>query len=256
MEIIAIINQKGGTGKTTTTVNLGAALSKLGKKVLMIDLDSQASLTYYLGIKDFSYTISDLFLGKATLTESMVAAEGMFLIPATIDLADTALNLVKKENRLHRLEEILKDVHDFDFVLLDCPPSLSIITVNALIAARKVIIPTQLEVLSVHGIGLILQTIQKISDYLEEPVWVLGVVLTNVREQFEVYLEIKDFIYRNFDVRVFNSQIKTCEKIIESPSFAKSVIHYSPYSIGAKSYLNLARELVLILSKKLFQKYE
>ncbi|NJO03847.1 MAG: ParA family protein [Bacteroidia bacterium] len=245
--------KKGGTGKTTTTVNLGAALSKLGKKVLLIDLDSQASLSYYFGLKDFQYSVADMLWDQVPLTRTIQIVEDLSVIPANLDLTDVEVSLYKLPDRLHRLETALASVSDFDYVLLDCPPALSNITANALIAARRVIIPVQLEVLSLHGLTLMLQTIGKIAAYVQAPIDVLGLLFNNVSQHFDVYREIRDLIHQNFEVRIFNTQINHCEKIIESPSFAQSVICYSPDARGAKSFLNLARELVLITTDDRFQ---
>ena len=174
--IVSVVNQKGGTGKTTSTINLAKALELHGKRILLIDMDPQGSLTYSLGVVDIDKSIADVLYGDADLLEVIVEREGMDVIPASISLADVELSLVDVEDREYRLKYLLEKVDGYDFVIIDCPPSLSLLTINALAVSKYVIVPMLMEVLSLQGLDLISETLQKIKQSVNPELSVLGIL--------------------------------------------------------------------------------
>lgn len=246
--IISVVNQKGGTGKTTSTVNIGSALALKGKKVLLIDLDPQGSLSYSLGITDFEQSIVDVFSGEVLLKDILVSREGLDVAPSVIALADIELSMADEPEREQFLTKILSQVNGhYDYVLLDCPPSLSLLTINALCASQKVIIPMQMEVLSLQGLELIHSTIQRLRDAYDVQLEVLGVVPVLYDKRRKLSAEVLDFIHENYDLHVFKSYIRNNVKASEAPSFGQSVIAYDPQSNSAKDYINLVDEILTII---------
>lgn len=246
---IAIVNQKGGTGKTTTTVNLGSALAQLGKRVLLIDLDTQGSLTYYLGIKDYTGTLSDVLLGRKRLHDVLIHKEGMDIAPTSVELADAELALAGKSRREHTLKELLEEqAQEYDFVLIDSSPSLSVLTVNALTAADYTLIPILLKVLSVQGLGLVIRTIDRVRGSLNEELKTLGVLPVMVNAEKSVTQEVYDYLQQNLGLRLLKSYIPDDEQAIEAPSFGQSIIRYAPESPSAKAYHVLSIELLTLVS--------
>ena len=244
--IISIVNQKGGTGKTTTVLNLGAALVRQKKKVLVIDSDPQGNLTYSLGLQDSTPTLGDLLLGEVTWGEVIKNSEGMEVIPADVSLVDAEISLTNVIGRELILKKILNKVKGYDYVLVDCPPSLSLLTLNALCASDKVVIPLQLEVLSLQGLDKILNTIGQIREVFNPELSIEGVLPVMVDQRKNLTKEINSFLTSNYEVKVFQSSIRTNVKASESPSFGKSVIAYAPGSNSAVDYLNFAKELVQV----------
>lgn len=243
--IIGIINQKGGTGKTTTTINLGAALAERRKRVLLIDLDSQGSLSYSLGIVDFEQSLSDVFDGKAELADIVQKTEKMSVAPCDISLADTELSLADAQGREYFLQKLLKDLKaTYDYILIDCPPSLSVLTVNALTAAQLVIIPMQMEVLSLQGLDLVSDTIEKIRSTVNDSLEVAGILPVMVDKRRKLTQEIHDHINENFDFRIFDTIIRSNVKASEAPSFGQSVVNYAPTSNSAKDYKSFAKAFI------------
>lgn len=244
--IISIINHKGGTGKTTTTLNLGSALASIGYKVLLVDLDAQASLTYSLGVENSTRGISEALLGEAQLEELILEREGLHLLPSNENLSDVELSLAQLEDRNHQLQSLL--VHQiYDFVLIDCPPSLSIISINALVASNYVIVPMQMDVLALRGLQSILGIINKIKS-LNPSIQVLGVLPVMIDPRKNIHLEILNHIKSNYNTRIFKSQIHTSVKANEAPSFGQSVIRYAPQSRTAQDYKSFAKEMLKVLN--------
>ncbi len=243
MIITAILNQKGGTGKTTTTINLGSALASLGKKVLLIDLDPQANLSYSFGIKSPAGTITEVLQGKETLQAILTEKEGISIAPSYISLADLEISLVNKIGREGILKEHLKGLKGYEYVFIDSPPSLSILTINALNAAQEVLIPLQMEILSLQGLAQLLDTINEVKRVLNKNLKIKGIIpsMYDARRRLsdEVLEEIK-----KFKETVFKTVIRENVKIAEAPSFAKSVLTYAPSSHGAEDYINLAKEFI------------
>ena len=244
MKIISIINQKGGVGKTTLAVNLGVALSERGKKILLIDLDPQGNLTYSFGITPNGGTISDVLQGSKTIQAILTQAETVTLAPSSVSLADVEVSLVSKIGREGILKDRLKTVTGFDYILIDCPPSLSVLTINALNASDEVIIPLQLEVLSMQGLGQLLATIKEVRQVLNKNLKIRGIIPSMFDGRRKLSEEVLKEIAGNVKERIFKTSIRECVKIAEAPSFAKSVMAYAPSSNGAEDFRNLAKEFI------------
>ncbi|WP_420578214.1 ParA family protein [Ekhidna sp.] len=244
MVVYSIINQKGGTGKTTTAINLGAALNRRAKDVLLIDLDSQGNLSYSLGVNDFEKSMADVLLGDAKIETIFHEREGLKIAPSDNQLADTELSLARSEGQETALSDLLKEVSGFDFILIDCPPSLSTLTLNALMASDRVIIPMQMEVLSLQGLDQIVQTIQKVGKSYSKKLIIEGVLPVMVDQRRKLSQEVKDYIRENYDLRIFESMIRNNVKASEAPSFGKSVISYKPTSNSAVDYMRFADEVL------------
>jgi len=248
--IVAVVNQKGGTGKTTTTINLGSALVKANQKVLLVDLDAQGNLSYSLGLLEVNKGMTELFHGEATIAECIVEKDGMSILPSNVTLADTELSLADAPDRETYLKKMLVSINKFDFILIDCPPSLSLLTINALNAAHQVIIPMQMEVLSLQGLDLISDTIQKVKKSLNPNLEILGILPVMVDNRRKLSKEVYDHIVENYSLRVFSSQIRRNVKASESPSFGQSVIDYSPTSGSSLDYLQFAQEFIKLTKRK------
>ncbi len=243
--IIAVMNQKGGTGKTTTTLNLGVALGKLGKKVLLLDLDPQASMTWHLGITEPKKDISDLFFGEATWHEILHQTEGITLASSSIALANTELALASHPYRTGVLTKLLTDITTkFDLILIDCAPSLSLLTINALTASNQILIPLRPEVLALQGLKLITKTVQQIQQNYNPKLQVLGIVLVMVDLRMKITQEIYEYLVHQTSFRLFDAHIELDEKAIEAPSFGKSTLNYAPHSVSSRAYLRLAHEIL------------
>lgn len=243
-KIIAIVNQKGGTGKTTTTVNLGCALAKKGKKVLLVDLDAQGNLSYSLGILEIEKSIGQVIMGEVDFQDILVSTEGLDVAPAQIDLADVEINIAGELARESILKKILAHTEEYDYVLIDCPPSLSLLTINALNAAKWVIVPLQMEVLSLQGLDQIISTINQIKEVLNENLEILGLLPVMVDSRRKLSREIYEHIEENYNFKIFNSRIRTNVRASEAPSFGESLISYAPTSNGAKDYMDFANEIL------------
>ena len=242
--IVSIVNQKGGTGKTTTAVNLGAVLARKKKKVLLIDLDPQGSLSYSLGISEFENSMADVLLGEVSINDTLQSAENMSVAPSDTGLADSELTIFQIENRESILKEAMGGVDKFDFVLIDCPPSLSLLTINALNASDRVIIPMQMEVLSLQGLDLIVNTISRIKDAYNPDLDILGILPVMVDRRRKLSMEVYDHIAENYQFKIFDSQIRTNVRATEAPSFGTSVIEYDPACNSAKDYMALGKEFL------------
>ena len=244
MKIISILNQKGGTGKTTIAVNLGRALSLLKKKVLLIDLDPQGNLTYSLGIKPEKGTMAEVIHGIQALQTILVKAEGMEIAPCSRELADIEISLVSKMGREQKLKQALKGADKYDYVFIDCPPSLSILSINALTASDEVIIPLQMEILSLQALTQILTTIYEVKKVLNKKIKVKGIIPIMYDARRRLSDEILSEIKKSVKEKIFNTYIRENVKIAEAPSFAKSVLEYDPSSHGAEDFRKLAREFI------------
>lgn len=247
MSIISIVNQKGGTGKTTTSINLGSALAQQGKKVMLIDMDSQGNLGYSFGL-EIDKSICDVFSGELKLEEVIQSSEGVDIIPSDMRLVDIELSLIELDQRHQTLNTLLSDFeNDYDYILIDCPPSLSILAVNALFASDMVIIPMLMEVLSLQGLDQIIQTIEKINNTYKKSIKILGVLPVMVDKRRKLSDEVKEYILDNYDLRIFESMIRNNVKASEAPSFGHSVVVYSPSSNSAKDYIAFANEILTLI---------
>lgn len=245
MKIVAVINQKGGTGKTTATANLGAAIASLGKRVLLIDLDPQANLSYSFGVRlSNGGSIVDVLQGKKPLQSILIEREGAFLAPASLLLADLEVSLVSKIGREGILKDRLKGLKGYDYVFIDCPPSLSVLTVNALNASHEVLIPLQMEVLSMQGLSQLLDTVDQVKRVLNRGLSVRGIIPSMFDSRRRLSEEVLNQISANIKAKIFKTHIRECVKIAEAPSFAKTVLCYAPSSNGAVDFINLAKELI------------
>ena len=254
-KIIAIANQKGGVGKTTTTFSLGVALSQLGKKVLLIDLDPKENKTTSLGLDkgDIKKSIYNLLIGEATIKEVIKKTKfkNLYIIPATISLAGVDIELMEHSrldpefSKSKQLKNNLDQVKDiFDYIIIDCPPSLGILTTNALTAANSVIIPVQCEFFALEGIMQLLNSIMLAQKTLNPGLDIEGVLLTMLDNRTNLGLEVVQDIKSYFKERVYDTIIPRLVRLSEAPSHGKPIIAYDPKSRGAEAYINLAKEVI------------
>ncbi|MHA6248078.1 ParA family protein [Pontibacter sp. CAU 1760] len=243
-KVVAVINQKGGTGKTTTTINLGSALCKLGKKVLLLDLDPQSNLSYSLAVTGPEATLADVFEGTKSLQEIVVGKDGLWVAPGSNELVDVEISLVTQPEREQFLKTMLQGIKGYDYVLIDCPPSLSVLTLNALTAAHEVLIPLQMEVLTLQGVDQILNTVEKVRKAFNPQLKIKGIVVVMYDVRRKLSQEVLEYLHENVKERIFESQIRMNVKLAEAPSFGKSVIDYDASSNGAKDYMALASEFI------------
>lgn len=248
--VISIVNHKGGTGKTTTSLNLGAALALSGARVLLVDFDAQGSLSYSLGI-DEGATIAEALLGEIAPEKILKEREGMQVMPAATNLADVELAIAKAEDRFNHLRDLLAALPTYDYVLIDCPPSLSLLTLNALVASDYVIVPMQMDVLALRGLDSMLETVRRASA-INSRLKVLGILPVMIDPRKNIYQEILTHIKTNYPVRLFNQGIRTSVKAAEAPSFGKSVVGYAPTSTTATDYREFAHE-VMKLTEEILQ---
>lgn len=240
--VVAVINQKGGTGKTTTTINLGSALSKLGKKVLLVDLDPQSNLSYSLAVTNPEATLADVFQGDRSINEVLVEKNGLWVAPGSNDLVDIEISLVSQPERETFLKTILAQARGFDVILIDCPPSLSVLTLNALTAAQEVLIPLQMEVLTLQGLDQIMNTVKKVKNIFNPKLKIKGVVVVMFDVRRKLSQEVLEYLQENVKEKIFRSHIRLNVKLAEAPSFGKSVLDYDASSNGARDYMALAEE--------------
>jgi len=248
--VIAITNQKGGVGKTTTTVNLSAALANLGKKVLIIDFDPQGHSTEHLGVKNLfdpiQETILEVITNKKTLLSVVVPTylPNLWIAPSNLRLGQfNQHNPIGKQFVLKNAIS-QEDSQKFDFILIDCQPSLSLLTLNALTTSNKVILPVQAEYLALDGLTQLILTLKEVKQKLHPTLSILGILITMFDRRNKLSSEVKTELEKNFGSDVFRSHIPRSVRLAEAPSFGKAIFDYDPRSEGALAYYNLAREVL------------
>lgn len=248
-KIIAVANQKGGVGKTTTSVNLGAGMASLGKRVLLVDIDPQGNTTSGVGINkaDVAHCIYDVLIEEIHPKEAIVETniQGLHLIPATIQLAGAEIELVSTISREVRLKKSLQLVkHEYDYILIDCPPSLGMLTINSLTASDSVIIPIQCEYYALEGLSQLLNTIRLVQKHLNTSLEIEGVLLTMFDARTNLGIQVIEEVKKYFQQKVYRTIIPRNIRLSEAPSHGQSIITYDPRSRGAEVYLELAKEVV------------
>lgn len=247
--VMAVANQKGGVGKTTTSVNLGACLAELGKRVLLVDIDPQGNTTSGVGINkaDVRYCIYDVIINDIASLEAVLPTnvDNLHIIPATIQLAGAEIELVptiSREVRLRRAVATLRP--NYDYILIDCPPSLGLLTINALTSADSVVIPIQCEYYALEGLSQLLSTIRLVQKHLNTMLEIEGVVLTMLDARTNLGIQVIEDVKKYFREKVYHTIIPRSIRLSEAPSHGKPIILYDPRSKGAEVYLDLAREVI------------
>ncbi len=249
-KIIAVANQKGGVGKTTTSINLSACVAHRGKKVLLIDLDPQGNASTGLGIdkRTTKYSIYDVLINEESISNVVMKTpqENLYICPASMNLAGAEIELVSLISRESRLKSALEEVSGhYDYVFIDCPPSLGLLTLNALTAAHTVLVPIQCEYFALEGLSQLMETVKLVQKHLNRSLLVEGVVLTMFDPRTNLSVEVADEVKRHFTNKVYQTLIPRNVRLSEAPSYGLPIIMYDSSSKGAIAYLSLADELIL-----------
>ncbi|MGX7200209.1 ParA family protein [Enterococcus nangangensis] len=247
--VISVANQKGGVGKTTTTVNLGACLAHLGKKVLLIDIDAQGNATSGLGIRkpDVKNDIYDILVNEFPIQETILptSRENLFIVPATIQLAGAEIELTSMMARESRLKSAVAEIQDqYDYILIDCPPSLGHLTINSFTASDSILIPVQSEYYALEGLSQLLNTIRLVQKHFNPDLQIEGVLLTMFDARTNLGAEVVEEVRKYFQERVYDTIIPRNVRLSEAPSHGLAIIDYDPRSKGAESYQALAKEVL------------
>lgn len=246
---IVIANQKGGVGKTTTAINLSASLAKLGKQVLIIDMDPQGNTTSGFGVdkEKTAQSVYDLLLGECEITDAIIpnVFERLSLLPSNIDLAAAEIELIGIEEKEFILKKALDQVKEnYDFIMIDCPPSLNLLTINSMCAGDTVLVPIQCEYYALEGLTQLMHTIQLVKDRLNPDLEIEGVVFTMYDARTNLSLQVVENVKNNLNQNIYKSIIPRNVRLAEAPSYGMPITEYDPKSTGAESYLLLAEEVI------------
>ncbi len=247
--IIAIANQKGGVGKTTTSISLSSCLAEKGLKVLAVDLDPQANLTSGFGMEkgELEYTIYDVLIGKADIQQVIQknVLENLDVVPSSLDLAGAEVELMSVVGKEFLLRNAFEPIRDnYDYIIIDCPPSLSTLTVNAMTAATAVLVPIQCEYYALEGLSQLIQTVELVKERLNSELYIAGVVLTMYDSRTNLSMQVAENVRQNLDQTVFDTVIPRNIRLAEAPSYGLPINLYDPRSAGAESYEQLADEVI------------
>jgi chromosome partitioning protein len=253
-KVISVTNQKGGVGKTTTSINLSAALVKRGKRILLLDMDPQGNASVGLGVntEELEHTIYDVLLGEATADQAIVKTEsGVDVMTANGDLAGAQVELLNEIGRELRLKKALQPItENYDYIFIDCPPALNVLTINALVASNSVMIPMQCEYFALEGLSALISTIRAIRETLNSNLKIEGLLRTMYDKRNSLSGEVRRQLETHFGNKVYDTVVPRNVRLAEAPSYGEPAISYAPHSKGARAYILLADEMLKIASVK------
>lgn len=256
-KVISVTNQKGGVGKTTTSINLSAALVKRGKRILLLDMDPQGNASVGLGVntEELEHTIYDVLLGEATADQAIVKTEsGVDVMTANGDLAGAQVELLNEIGRELRLKKALQPItENYDYIFIDCPPALNVLTINALVASNSVMIPMQCEYFALEGLSALISTIRAIRETLNSNLKIEGLLRTMYDKRNSLSGEVSRQLETHFGNKVYDTVVPRNVRLAEAPSYGEPAISYAPHSKGARAYIFLADEMLKIASVKTAQ---